>query len=87
MTRNTLYIIGLLLALLYLITGLDDFIWDVFSYTKRRKYKKSRLDFKELRTTPPKIVAMTIGAWNESAVIGAVIENLISSTFHQVNLS
>ena len=79
MTRNTLYIIGLLLALLYLITGLDDFIWDVFSYTKRRKYKKSRLDFKELRTTPPKIVAMTIGAWNESAVIGAVIENLISS--------
>jgi adsorption protein B len=59
--------------------GLDDFIWDIFSLIKRRKYKKSRLDFKKLRTTPPKVLAMTIGAWNESAVIGAVIENLILS--------
>jgi adsorption protein B len=79
MTRSTLYIIGLVLALLYLAMGLDDFIWDIFSFTKRGQYKKSRLEFKKLRTTPTKILAMTIGAWNESAVIGAVIENLILS--------
>lgn len=79
MTRSTLYIIGLVLALLYLVMGLDDFIWDIFCFTKRRQYKESRLDFKKLRTTPPKILAMTIGAWNESAVIGEVIENLILS--------
>ncbi|MBV5342996.1 hypothetical protein JZU68_05105, partial [bacterium] len=69
---STLYIIGFILVLLYLVMGLDDFIWDIFSLIKRRKYKKSRLDFKKLRTTPPKVLAMTIGAWNESAVIGAV---------------
>ena len=77
--ENTLYVIGLILAILYLAMGSDDFIWDIYSLTKRSQYKKTRLDFKTLRTPPPKLLAITIGAWNESAVIGAVIENLISS--------
>ncbi len=79
MLENILYVIGLLLVILYLTMGFDDFIWDIYSLAKRAKYKKTRLDFKELRTPPPKLLAMTIGAWNESAVIGEVIENLISS--------
>lgn len=79
MTENILYTLGLILALLYLAMGFDDFLWDIYSFTKRAQYKRNRLDFKVLRTPPPKLLAMTIGAWNESAVIGAVIENLIAS--------
>jgi adsorption protein B len=79
MTKDTLYLMGLLLALLYLAMGFDDFIWDIYSWIKRSQYKKSRLEFKQLRTPPPKLLAMTIGAWNEAAVIGEVIENLIAS--------
>lgn len=79
MTQHTLYVIGLILAILYLVMGLDDFIWDVYSLTKRAQYKKTRLDFKKLHTPPPKLLAIAIGAWNESEVIGAVIDNLISS--------
>lgn len=78
--ENTLYVIGLILVMSYLIMGIDDFVWDIFSLTKRGEYKKGRLDFKELRTKPPKLLAMVIGAWNESDVIGDVIENLIIST-------
>ena len=48
MIENTLYMIGLILAILYLIMGFDDFIWDFYSFTKRATYRKSRLDFKEL---------------------------------------
>lgn len=59
--------------------GLDDFLWDLYSLTRRKKYKKTRLDFKVLRTPPPKLLAITIGAWNEATVIGDVIENLITS--------
>lgn len=77
--RTTLYVIGLILAMLYLVIGFDDFIWDIISLARRGQYKKKQLDFKELRTKPPKLLAMVIGAWNESNVIGDVIENLIIS--------
>ncbi len=79
MTNHTLYVIGLILVILYLIIGFDDFLWDIFSLTKRRKYIKSRFDFKSLRTPPPKLLAITIGAWNEAEVIEDVIDNLIAS--------
>jgi bacteriophage N4 adsorption protein B len=79
MMENILYTIGLILAILYLMMGLDDFLWDIYSLTRRKKYKKTRLDFKVLRTPPPKLLAITIGAWNEASVIGDVIENLIES--------
>jgi len=29
--RTTLYVIGLILAMLYLVIGFDDFIWDIIS--------------------------------------------------------
>lgn len=77
--ESLLYTIGLILAILYLTMGFDDFLWDIYSLVKRGQYKKTRLDFKVLRTPPPKLLAITIGAWNESEVIGAVIENLIAS--------
>ncbi len=79
MNNHTLYIIGLLLVVLYLIIGFDDFLWDIFSLTKRKKYIKSRFDFKSLRTPPPKLLAITIGAWNEADVIEDVVENLVTS--------
>ncbi len=76
---NTLYLIGLILVILYLAMGFDDFLWDIFSLTKRKKYKNSRFDFKTLGTPPPKLLAVTIGAWQESTVISDFIENLITS--------
>ncbi len=79
MTNDTLYVLGLLLVILYLAMGFDDFLWDIFSLTKRRKYNKSRFDFETLRSTPPKLLAVTIGAWNEAEVIEDVIENLLAS--------
>ncbi len=79
MNTDTLYIIGLILVVLYLVMGFDDFIWDIYSLTKRKKYNKSRFDFRTLRAEPPKLLAVTIGAWQESAVIEDVIENLLAS--------
>ncbi len=76
---NTLYFIGLLLVILYLAMGFDDFLWDIISLLKRKKYKNSRFDFKTLRTPPPKLLAIMIGAWKESSVIEDVVDNLISS--------
>ncbi len=79
MTNDILYIMGLILVVFYIAMGFDDFLWDIYSLTKRRKYNKSRFDFKTLREEPPKLLAVTIGAWNESEVIEDVIENLLAS--------
>lgn len=78
--RTFLYIIGLLLVLLYLVLGLDDFIWDLLTLFKRRGYRKQRLELSRLRSVPPKLLAMTVAAWHESNVLGDVIDNVIATT-------
>ncbi len=74
-----LYVIGLILVLLYLFMSMDDFIWDIVTTFIRRLHKKQRLDFKALDTVPPKLLAVTVAAWHEDAVLGDVIDNFIAS--------
>ena len=78
--RVLLYFIGLGLVLLYLLMGVDDFIWDVFTLMLRPRYHRQRLDCRKLNTIPPKLLAVTVAAWHESNVLGDVIENIIEST-------
>ncbi len=75
-----LYGIGLLLVFLYLAMSVDDFIWDIVTTLFRRFRKKPRLDFKALETVPPKLLAVTVAAWHEDAVLGDVIDNFIASS-------
>lgn len=76
---RTLYIIGLMLVILYLLTGTDDFIWDIVTVFRRRNFKNQRIDLKELNNITPKLLAFTIAAWHEENVLGDVIENLMIS--------
>ena len=79
MSARLLYTIGLVLVTLYLLTGIDDFIWDMVILWKRRKHKNEILDFKELDTIPPKLIAIVIAAWHEDNVLLDVVDNIISS--------
>ncbi|MFI3173154.1 MAG: glycosyltransferase [Eubacteriales bacterium] len=79
MSASTLYIIGLILVTLYLITGFDDFIWDIITLIKRRKQKEQTLKFEELDKIPPKLIAVIIAAWHEDNVLLDVVENIIAS--------
>ena len=80
MSTQILYFIGLFLAMLYLVMGFDDFIWDLVTLTFRRRYRKQRLDFKELNSRPPKLLALAVAAWHEDNVLGDVISNIVEST-------
>jgi bacteriophage N4 adsorption protein B len=75
-----LYGIGLVLVFLYMAMSIDDFIWDIVTTILRRFRKKQRLDFQALDTVPPKLLAVTVAAWHEDAVLGDVIDNFIAST-------
>lgn len=77
---SVLYVIGFFLVLLYILMGVDDFIWDMVTLTLRPRYQKRKLDFRQLNTVPPKLLAVTVAAWHESHVLGDVIDNIIVST-------
>lgn len=78
--EHILYLIGLILALLYLLMGFDDFLWDLVTMTLRGAYRKQRLDIHQLSKVPPKLLAVAIAAWHEDNVLGDVIDNIIEST-------
>lgn len=79
MSAETLYIIGLVLVTLYLVTGTDDFIWDIITLCKRIRQKDETLQFKELEETPTKLLALVVAAWHEDNVLADVVENIIAS--------
>lgn len=82
LNEQTLYVIGLLLVILYILTGFDDFLWDIVTLFKRRNYKRELLDMKKVDDIPPKLLAVAIAAWHEESVLGDVIENLITSVHY-----
>ncbi len=79
MSAETLYTIGLILVTLYLVTGIDDFIWDIVTLCKRFRQKDETLQFKEVEKTPTKLLSVIIAAWHEDNVLLDVVENIIAS--------
>lgn len=80
MSTQILYFIGLFLVVIYILMGFDDFIWDLVTLTFRRQYQEQRLDFKELNSKPPKLLAFAVAAWHEDNVLGDVVSNIVEST-------
>lgn len=78
--EHILYCIGLALVLLYLMMGLDDFIWDLTTMMLRPSYKKQRLNLQQINQIPPKLLAVAVAAWHEDNVLGDVIDNIVEST-------
>ena len=81
-TANILLLIGLIIVVLYLLMGIDDFVWDIAGLFRRRSYKEQLLDLHKLDSTPPKLLAIAIAAWHEYNVLGDVIDNVLSSVLY-----
>ncbi len=81
-TATILLRIGLIIVILYLLMGLDDFVWDIVNLFRRRSYREQLLDLHKLDTTPPKLLAIAIAAWHEDNVLGDVIDNILASVLY-----
>lgn len=81
-----LYVIGFILVVLYLLFGIDDFIWDFVTIFRKRSYKKKHFKIKDLEKTPPKLIALMIGCWHESKVIKEVVENIVHNTNYPLSM-
>lgn len=84
--EDFLYIAGLVLVLLYLAMGVDDFLWDLVAVAHRLRGKKKNLDMAVVNQVPPKLIAVMIAAWHEDNVLGEVIENFINSTIYPTSM-
>ncbi|MCX6158183.1 MAG: glycosyltransferase [Ignavibacteriota bacterium] len=60
-------------AIMLFISGIDDLYLDLLYWLQRRKYKKKLPDFSEMFDKPEKPIAIFLGAWNESSVIGRTL--------------
>jgi len=60
-------------AILLVITGLDDAYLDLCYWMLRRRYKKKLPDFSQMMDKPEKPIAILLGAWKESSVIGRTL--------------
>lgn len=79
---DAIYILGLILALLYILMGFDDFIWDIISLFYKNNRKDFFLNMQEINASPYKLLAVIIGAWREDNVIEDVIDNFLTSTIY-----
>lgn len=75
---DVIYLIGFIIAFSFVLFGIDDLLWDIFSLF--RGIGKKRVPLEEINEKPPKMLAIIIAAWHEDAVLGDVVDNMIRSS-------
>lgn len=60
-------------AIMLVISGLDDLYMDLLYWIYRKKYKAKMPDFNEMFDKEEKPIAIILGAWKESSVIGRTL--------------
>lgn len=72
-TYQILQVLLWVTAIMLFISGIDDLYLDLLYWLQRRKYKKKLPDFSEMFHKPEKPIAIFLGAWKESGVIGRTL--------------
>jgi len=62
-----------------IISGLDDLYIDLMYWVLKKKHKEKLPDFSEMYDKPEKPIAILLGAWNESGVIGRTLSFAVSN--------
>lgn len=82
-----IYIVGLVIALAFVLFSIDDVIWDL-AYTFNRKLHRNAVlvPWGSLDARPPRLIAVIIVAWHEDAVIESVIDHMHASVHYPRSL-
>ena len=80
-----LYYVGLIIVIIFILMGIDDFIWDVVSLIQSffRVDGNKDLDLDAVFNEPQKMMAIMIAAWHEDNVIEDVIRHFINTTIYK----
>ena len=77
-------VIGLIVALCYVIFNIDDIMWEIIHLISKRRAdsKADCVPMESLEAIPPKLLAVIVAAWDEDSVLEPVIENMLASTHY-----
>jgi|WetSurMetagenome_2_1015567.scaffolds.fasta_scaffold05327_2 hypothetical protein len=70
-------------AIMLVISGLDDLYMDLLYWIYRKKYKAKMPDFNEMFDKEEKPIAVILGAWKESSVIGRTLSYAVRNLKYQ----
>lgn len=76
--ESFIYIFGLVLVSVWILLGIDDLIWDIYT-AAINKNKSRKLPISELDEKMPRLLAMIIASWQEDSVLGEVVDNITAS--------
>ena len=79
MIQETLQILLWVTAALLVISGIDDMYLDLLYWLLRGRYKSKFPDFSTMHYKPEKPIAIMVGAWNESKVIGRTLSYAVKN--------
>jgi len=82
--KSVVYIIGLIIAIGFIVFSIDDLILDFVYFVAYRKRQKGiqKLPFEKLDSIPTKLLAIIIAAWREANVLEPVIDHFIGTTHY-----
>jgi hypothetical protein len=66
-------------AILLIISGLDDFYLDMLYWLLKGRHREQFPDFSEMHNKEEKPIAIFLGAWNESGVIGRTLSFAVNN--------
>ncbi|SHH73928.1 adsorption protein B [Sporobacter termitidis DSM 10068] len=85
--EHIIRIIGVVVALGFVLFSIDDLIWDIISIVRKiRDGAPERLPIERLDAVPPKLLAVMIAAWHEDNVIEPVIDNMIAALQYPLSM-
>lgn len=70
-------------AIMLVISGIDDLYMDLLYWLYRKKYKDKMPDFNEMFDKEEKPIAIILGAWKESSVIGRTLSYAVRNLKYQ----
>lgn len=78
--ESTIYIIGLIIAVGFVIFSIDDIFFDfVYLFRGRKKIAGEKVPIDQLEDIPPKLLALMVAAWHEDNVLESVIDHMIAT--------
>jgi len=86
-TITPLYVIGLTVAVLFIIFNIDDLVWDLITLRNRRRHRDlAHLDLAALDTVPPKLLAVVIPVWDNGHLLKDAIDNMIKTIHYPTSM-
>jgi hypothetical protein len=79
MIQDTLQVLLWITTIMLVISGIDDMYLDLLYWLLRGRYKSKFPDFSTMHYKPEKPIAIMVGAWNESKVIGRTLSYAVKN--------